>query len=239
MQTFVINLDKDKKRLMSADAQLKRQHVAYERFPAIMGKDLSKEEVAKKVDSFRSWCCVGRKILPGEMGCALSHYALYQKMIKEEIPYACVLEDDVMLKEEFKATIERVERWLDPKKPQVILLSNLLGEPEYGEEIRNVKGALCTDAYIITLPAAKALLKENLPICVPCDHWGRWVRHGVIKLYLALPSVCMQNNAEFGTNISLQGAKRSMLGWVLFKGMRALGLSIDYILYKFQGSNRN
>ena len=234
MQTYLINLDKDKERLAVADVQLKRLNVFYERFPAVYAKELPKGKINTKVNYFRWWCCLGRNILPGEIGCALSHYTLYQKMVDEKIQYSCILEDDVVLKENFKSTVERVEKWIDTEKSQVILLSNHTSEPENGEEIRGGAGGLCSDSYIITLPAAKALLKENLPICVPCDHWGRWVRHGTIKLYLSVSSVCTQNWKDFESNMtnSIQKVSdMSFLSRMLHYVKRLIGKSIDEILF--------
>lgn len=202
MQTFLINLDKDKDRFIVADVQLKRLGITYKRFPAVYAKEIPEVERDSKVNRFRWWCCVGREILPGEIGCALSHYTLFQKMIAENILYACILEDDIVLKENFKTTMEKVEKWLDVTKSQVILLSNHTNEPEDGEDIREVSNGLCTESYILTLPAARALLKENFPICVPCDHWGRWAKSGAIKLYLAIPSVCTQDWNGFESNMS-------------------------------------
>lgn len=236
MQTFLINLDKDKERLISVDAQLKRLCIAYERFPAVYAKEMPKEERDSKVNYFRFRCCIGRHIWLGEIGCCLSHYSLYQRMIDENIPYACILEDDIVLTENFKSTVKRVELFLEHSLPQVFLLSNYTNEVVDGEEIREVNNGYCTDAYIITKSAAKALLKENLPICVPCDHWARWVRHKAIKLYVVLPSVCTQNNTDFVTSIPSNGEKKvsdmSLLDKIGFKARRVLGVSFDYILYK-------
>lgn len=233
MRTFLINLDKDKDRLAAADAQLKKSGISYERFTAIYAKELPQEEIEQKVNYFRWWCCLGREILPGEVGCALSHYSLYQKMIDENIPYACILEDDIVLESNFKPTLNRVEQWLDAGMPQVVLLSNHSDEPEYGEEIRKVSTGLCTESYIITQPAAKALLKENFPICVPCDHWGRWVKHGAIHLYLATPSVCRQNWDDFESNMANDIHKVSDMNLpraMAHYAMRLIGKTVDKIL---------
>ena len=124
MKVFLINLDVDKKRLAVADAQLRQLGVEYERIPAVYGKALSEAERRVAVNRFRWWCAIGRPILPGEIGCALSHYHIYRRLIDESIPYACILEDDVVLEREFKDQLAFVESRLSPKDPDVILLSN-------------------------------------------------------------------------------------------------------------------
>lgn len=83
--------------------------------------------------------------------------------------------------------------------------------------------------------AAKALLKENLPICVPCDHWGRWVKSGVIKLYLTIPSVCTQDWTGFESNMSDSANIQKVSDLPFFMCMmhnlkRLIGKSIDKFL---------
>ena len=80
MKVFLINLDRDQERLKAADAQLKALGVEYEWIPAVYGKSLSQEEKQRKVNRFRWWCAVGRSMTDGELGCALSHAAVYRWM---------------------------------------------------------------------------------------------------------------------------------------------------------------
>lgn len=237
MKTFLINLDKDTERLISADMQLRRMGVNYERFSAIYAKNMPKNELDSKVNYFRFRCCVGRSTRIGEIGCALSHNTLYQRIITDNLPYVCVLEDDVVLSDDFVDAVNRVERVIDVEKPQVFLLSNYTNENESISEIKRVKNGYCTDGYIITRVAAKAILKENSPICSPCDHWPRWVKHKAIELYSVLPSVCHQNNAEFASNILSNGEKKindmSIIERMTFYCRRIIEKTIDNILYFF------
>ena len=234
MRVFLINLDKDTDRLAAADAQLKGQGVDYERFPAVYAKALPQAELDKAVNTFRWWCCVGRPVIAGEIGCALSHYTLYRKMIDEGIAYACILEDDVVMDESFRQTLDSVERWLDSGKPQVVLLSNNLNLPEYGEDICERSAGLFTESYVITMPAARALLKENMPLRTPCDHWGRWVSHGAIRLYAATPAPCRQNWTDYESNMAegnpLIVRDLPLLPRLAHKAKRLVGVTIDRLL---------
>jgi glycosyl transferase family 25 len=44
----------------------------------------------------------GKDLKAGEIGCLLSHRAIYEKMVAENIPKVLVLEDDVFLSDDFK-----------------------------------------------------------------------------------------------------------------------------------------
>ena len=76
MKVFVINLDKDKDRMASIDAQLKGLGVQYERISGVYAKNLPGQERKCFVNNFRWWCAVGRPISPAEIGCAMSHYGI-------------------------------------------------------------------------------------------------------------------------------------------------------------------
>ena len=233
MQIYLINLDKDTDRLAAADAQLRKYGIEYSRESACYAKELPETERMSHVNQFRWWCVVGRKIEMGEIGCAVSHYRIMQRMVKQKIPFVCILEDDVIIRPNFKKSINKVEKWITPSLPQVVLLSNHTDEPEDVDEIKAVNRGLCTEAYILTLAAAKALLKANYPICTQCDRWERWSKLGVIQLYLSTPSPCCQNFEGFVSN--MEGGFKfvcdmNIIEKTLHKSKRAVGKTIDMIL---------
>lgn len=116
-------MDRDKDRLSFAIEQSKKYGYEVERIPGVYGKDLSLEERKKAVNSFRFWCAVGRKPFLGEIGCGLSHIKIYQKMVEENIPCACILEDDIIILDGFKEKLEQIENWIDVTKPSVVRLN--------------------------------------------------------------------------------------------------------------------
>jgi len=89
---FVINLDKDKKRL----EYIKKQFSYYgyndiERIPGILGKNLpDKDEYMKKLSNFHNNRC-------SAYGIAKSHMSIFKKMLDENINTALILEDDIKL----------------------------------------------------------------------------------------------------------------------------------------------
>ena len=230
MKVFVINLDKDKDRMVSVDAQLRRLGIEYERVSGVYAKEMPVSELQEMFNRFRWWCAIGRPIVPAEIGCALSHYNIYRSMKYGEA--VCILEDDVILTDDFTVRLKEIESFVDVRKPQVIMLSSH-NRPRSGTGIVRSRSAMCTDAYVITQPAAKALIKANLPMQVPCDHWWRWERKGLIELYHALPTTVSQNQSQFGTSTQANAddvSKYPPLKWCMHKAKRIVGKMIDGLL---------
>ncbi|MEH6497010.1 MAG: glycosyltransferase family 25 protein, partial [Pseudomonas marincola] len=50
----------------------------------------------------------GRDLTAGEIGCLLSHRALYKKMLEENIERALILEDDTILTDDFPQTVAEI-----------------------------------------------------------------------------------------------------------------------------------
>ena len=93
MKIFVINLKKDiekKKNILTIFAKLNITN--YEIFDAINGNTLTDFEINS--NWYDPWSHL--HLTKGEVGCALSHYNLWQK-IKTENKMAMILEDDFII----------------------------------------------------------------------------------------------------------------------------------------------
>ncbi len=232
MKVFVINLDKDKDRMASINAQLRELGIPYERVSGVYAKEMPEEEINKTVNRFRWWCAIGRPVVPAEVGCALSHKKIYEMMSSDEA--VCILEDDVVIEKSFHKNVKDIETVIDCSRPQVYLLSNHQ-ERFSGKGIMRHSYGTCTDGYIITKPAADAIIRHNFPLQVPCDHWGRWVGQGLIELYHVLPACIRQDQERFGTSTQAEAnlvSKLPPLRWFLHKSKRLLGKTIDETLVK-------
>lgn len=95
---FVINLPKDTDRRTFMEGQLKRLHVDYEIIEARYGKDT---DVIAECDDDLAIKEHGKVLSSGEKGCAYSHRFIYEKMVRENITNAIILEDDVVLPNNF------------------------------------------------------------------------------------------------------------------------------------------
>ncbi len=103
--TFVINLDKDKERMVHMHNQLTKLDIEYRRQSAILGKEY--QPTLSEYDEELAIKNSGHKMLSGEVGCALSHAKVLENIVQEKISYTLILEDDVVLPDNFKEILER------------------------------------------------------------------------------------------------------------------------------------
>lgn len=254
MKVFLINLDKDVERLAAADAQFRAVGVEYERFSAVYVKHWSRAEKNCHVNRFRWWCATGRPPRDGEIGCALSHYTLFRRMVAENISIACMIEDDVVLDSRMKRVLKEVERSYPKGVPFVGLLSNHsdpVGQnPEIGDcgfttpdsvtevVLKSTDWDQCTEGYVVSLEGAKTLLRVNYPLITPCDLWPRWCRHGNIMLYHVFPTVCSQNKNDFTSITSSDGIwvkDMTPFRFIVYRLGRLVGRLLDTVIVKLKG----
>jgi len=93
------------------EKELDRFGVDYSFFPAVDGNKLTREE---------RWCyslgralaLKGRPLTNEEIGCALSHVRVYEKMVAENIKELLILEDDCIFEDHFFEVLSCRESWL-------------------------------------------------------------------------------------------------------------------------------
>jgi len=186
-RVYVINLDKDKERLQAFDAQMKKHKISYMRFPAINGTELGYEEGLTK--TCNDFCT------PGMKGCAMSHRAIWEDMLKNRYENVLIFEDDVTLSENFETVFR--DGWdqlptdydiyflgchgtCENSDPSSQILNRVLQtEPEdYDKNIKSVHGSLGTHAYVLSKKCAQALVDGpigthvDLQIIMWKKQWG-------------------------------------------------------------------
>lgn len=165
---------------------------------------MSEQELNLSFDSQKFFQLYGRKCSPAEIGCTLSHYAIYKKIKDLSIPYALILEDDIkVVNEKFQEAIEQSTKILDQEtKPTIILLSGAYTYTQSQQltndiKLVNVYGAILAHSYIINLPAAQLLIQQ-FP-CIQADDW-EYISQCGIRVKAILPHLIEQNRKQF--NIS-------------------------------------
>lgn len=235
MRTFVVNLDRNRDRWDFMVRQLAAQGLAFERFPAVDGRALTPEERTRSYSPVRALLDRGFGLRAGEIGCALSHIGIYRRMVDEGLAFVCILEDDATLGPGFAAALREVEQTFDPTRGQVIMLSNGKYLPDSSEktEFRRLETAMFTDAYVITRPAAAAILRENFPVFRVADAWCRFRQRTDLELYRRHPTVAWQERGCFTTDVAADDPSWS--GGLPWKLWRLFGRSADWILWKVTG----
>lgn len=113
IRTFVINLARNPERRVFMEKQLDFLGMSYEIIEGVDGKTLPAR--FPLFDPLASSLGNGQALTKGELGCALSHRSIYEKMLQENISRAFILEDDVVLSKEIIIRLND-EKFLSQKR---------------------------------------------------------------------------------------------------------------------------
>ena len=236
MKAFLINLDRHPDRLARAQARLAAAGVETVRVPAVDGSSLSPAIRHTAVARFHALLARGRLYTPGQIGCTLSHHAVYRRMVDEDIPSALVFEDDVLLTPGFSTSLAAVETLLDVNHRQVFLFSDGTYPPLHsdGNAFTRASYGDCSEAYLITLPAARELLRVNSPMVVMLDSWTRFAARGHIELYRATPATATQDHA-FQSVVPVHGRPANRLLRLFWNAARLVEKPLDALWFRLTG----
>ena len=101
---FVINLPVDIDRKQAIEKRLKKLGATYEIAPGIYGDD---PLVIERYDEKRAVKEHGKPLIFGEKGCAVAHSLVYERIVRDQIPYSVILEDDILLPDDFLEIVEK------------------------------------------------------------------------------------------------------------------------------------
>ena len=107
MKIYVINMDKAADRLSRMKHQLETLGLPFERVEAIDGKALNIKDSC--TNPYRFYLRQRRDCLPGEVGCMESHRLAWKTALKQNCDYSLILEDDAILPDDLKTTLESIE----------------------------------------------------------------------------------------------------------------------------------
>ena len=236
MTAFLINLDRHPDRLTAAQTRLSQAGVEAVRMPAVDGSTLSPAARRAAVSLFHALLARGRLYTPGQIGCTLSHNAVYRRMIDENLPAALIFEDDVLLSPDFPASLAAAKTLLDAERRQVFLFSNGTQVPLSGDghAFTRAKQGDCSEAYLITLPAARELLRVNSPMVVMLDSWTRFAARGHIELYRATPATATQDHT-FQSVVPVNGRPSNGFLRLLWNAARLVEKTLDTLWFRLTG----
>lgn len=159
--------------------------------------------------------------------CAFKHILVYQEMVRDNIPLALVLEDDIR----FYSNVKLLAKIIDEIKNRALskcIISLEDSRLKYIPKSRRVSGTLLykeqsgrmTGAYLIDYAAAKSILEyiEVEKVSRPIDWFhNQCITNNVIDMYWAQPPIAVQGSCS-GSMESLIGKGQSgILKVVSFK----------------------
>lgn len=196
-EVYVINMDKDKDRLARFDEQMRQHNISYTRVPGVVGVDLGYHDALSGFCN--QFCTAGMK------GCALSHRAIWEDMLKNRYENVAIFEDDVILDTDFNAKFRQgweqlptdydiyylgCEIQCDMKNLTSKVLNKIYQtEPELMDtNLMAVRGSMGTYGYIISGKCAKTIL--DAPINGHIDaELGKWISEFNLKAYSVSPVI--------------------------------------------------
>lgn len=186
---FVINLKTSADRRTACAQQLARLGLTPTFVDAVDGRKLSDEEISALVDEAGRLRRAPKPLSKGEVGCYLSHLAVLEKIVAEDIPQALVMEDDLLAGESLAAVLAAIAgKALPPyemiklgiSEPQVKPFTPILPLAAGAELVRHHNVVNSNLAYIITRAGAERFLAYGRPIRYPVDvAMNRAWRHGL------------------------------------------------------------
>lgn len=180
---FMINLVRRDERRKKMEKNFDLLGLEVEHFAAIDGKTMSEEWIKQQgiefmpgfVDPYHD-----RPMTYGEIGCFMSHYLIWKKMVDENLDRVLVLEDDVKFEPYFRGRVKNILSQAEASGKTFDLLyfgrKALSHKDEYyidgASNLVEVGYSYWTLGYVLTLEGARKLLAPNpLKKMVPVDEY--------------------------------------------------------------------
>jgi glycosyl transferase family 25 len=171
---YVINLERDAERLESVRGNLSALGLAFERVPAVIGKELPDWRGYVDMETY-VWRNRQDEPRPGEVGCYLSHLKAMETFLRTDAPWCVILEDDV---EVLPACAEILRALAEKDDWDLVKLFHFhsglpvrkraLGAGHH--LVSHLGRTTSSAAYVVNRHAAQTLLKTMLPITEQVDH---------------------------------------------------------------------
>ncbi|UPT67101.1 MAG: glycosyltransferase family 25 protein [Sphingobacteriales bacterium JAD_PAG50586_3] len=201
MKVFVLNLEYEHYRRQFITQQLEKLGLDYEIQNCVIGKNLTQEELEQEVHmgymaKSPNW------FTPGAIGATITVKRLYHKILEMGLPYALIMEDDLVLSKNLPKLLNDIEKTIvdgeiiflyhstTHSSKNAALFSNVEKQKinvDFDlyypiDELQISMGS----GFIITPKAMRGILKANTPIVVIGDSWDYYYRQGGVMQYRAI-----------------------------------------------------
>ncbi|WP_157981043.1 glycosyltransferase family 25 protein [Pseudidiomarina insulisalsae] len=231
-KVLVINLERSPERWRNVKAQLEATGLPFERIDAVAGDTLGETAIARVFDSDAARNNYHYQLSRGEIGCYLSHLKAWQTILDEQLDYAIVLEDDVVLDPKFSSLPEAVaqcsESWdlikvaAPFKQQKSYLLDNFAGF----RWVRFKKPPMGACGHIVSAAGAKKLLAQRPPFHRPVDVDLQWQTELGLVVRGLMP-FAVDNTHQHGSDIFAMGDRRKQPRRPLVRVKHQLLLYLD------------
>jgi glycosyl transferase family 25 len=179
----------------------------FEFHDAVSGADLSEAALANVDQEYaqREW---GHSLNKGEIGCALSHIQIYERMVKHGLAEAIILEDDAHPTEGFMQTLRKMLQAL-PKRAEIAFLHH--GKAKSWPLKRNLpnghklvryrypsaKSRRCIISgrgYWLSQSGARRLLEMAYPVRMPADYLTGYIQRSRLNAYGVEPNLLVETD---------------------------------------------
>lgn len=219
---FVINLERDVERRRHMTEVLGGLGLAAEFVTAVNGRQLAESDRAA-FDRARSQRIYGVDMMDTEIACYLSHYRLYERIVRERIDAALIMEDDVHVEPILPRIVAdllvcRFTEWLvvrlDSKRtemhhpPTARYSGTRVAELSGGASLYRLRfRVLGTGAYLIRRAGAERMLAYGKRIFMPIDQtMDRYWENGILP-YAVRPFPVLQRE-DFGSSTGVRALDR-------------------------------
>ncbi|MGM8909580.1 glycosyltransferase family 25 protein [Psychrobacter sp. 1U1] len=197
-KAVVVSLINEHERRKHIDDLFNEHSINFSYFDAI-----NKDQVENTLKKY-GLAVTSERISKGEVACYLSHYCLWEQVVKHEMPYLMVFEDDVYFSKEANDLLNSSE-WL-PSEFDVIKLETM-----HGRVLVNKGTNLTSDhklcrmksshmgmaGYIVSRKGAQKLVKmtRELGVDRPVDHimFDKLIEQKTSNVYQVSPALCIQD----------------------------------------------
>jgi hypothetical protein len=187
-----------------------------------------------------------RTMLPGELGCVLSHYLCYLRIIEDRVPWSLILEDNAVISEvDFLLIVSYFNSLesIHSKYPILLLFpqefarrgfpSRLVAERKLRLK-RSIVIPRIAKGYIVNFALAELAASNTFPIRDVAD-WPQWIHR--CRVY-ATPANLLTIDRILGTDIGFRQTLQKPEIFSRFLAILKMVTMIEYILY-IRNTGRN
>jgi glycosyl transferase, family 25 len=197
---FVINLERSEHRRAFILNHLSQLGFSAAIFPAVDGRALDIAELERS-GIYREAVAqqkFSRSLSPAEIACTLSHLRLHEKIVREDIDTAIVLEDDAMFVDDIDQRLAALLGSVPPDWDLVQLIYSCQDCEAASDAVvrfrMRTSMPVASAGYVIRKSGAQKMVNNGYPVRYPADSLiGRSPRWGT-NVYGARPQLVTINN---------------------------------------------